>query len=98
MQFKLNKKFFEDLEQICEDMKKNKVHKILLQLPDGLKENAEEIVDFLEEKGFFVFIWGNTNWGACDLPLHFKIDNLIDAILHVGHLPFKKSKFYVQKW
>jgi 2-(3-amino-3-carboxypropyl)histidine synthase len=97
MQFKLNKKFFEELEKILEDMEKNKVKKVLLQLPDGLKANAYEIVDFLEKRGFVVFIWGGTNWGACDLPLHFKIENFVDAILHVGHLPFKKTKFYIQK-
>lgn len=97
MQFKLNKKFFEDLEKICKEMKKDKIKKVLIQIPDGLKENTGEIVDYLEKKGFIVFIWGNSNWGACDLPLHFKIDNLFDAILHIGHYPFKKSKYYIQK-
>jgi len=97
VQFKLNKKFFEDLEEITKKMKEDNVKKILLQLPDGLKENAKEIVDYLEEKGFIVFIWGGSNWGGCDLPLHFKIEKLVDAILHVGHLQFKKTEYYIQK-
>ncbi|MEO2154811.1 MAG: diphthamide synthesis protein [Nanoarchaeota archaeon] len=96
MQFKLNKEFFKDLDFIIEQMKKEKVKTILLQLPDGLKENAKEIVDYLNRKGFKVFIWGGSNWGACDIPTHYKI-SFIDAIIHIGHLPFKKTKYYLQR-
>ncbi len=97
MQFELNQEFFDDLKKIVEEMKNDNVKKILLQLPDGLKANAKEIVEFLESEGFEVFIWGGSNWGGCDLPLHFKIEGFVDAIIHVGHLPFKKTKYYLQK-
>ncbi|HDD04982.1 MAG TPA: hypothetical protein ENF51_00635 [Candidatus Aenigmarchaeota archaeon] len=59
----------------------------LLQLPDGLKPRFEDFVRELEEKGYFVLVWGGTNFGACDIPL--LPDNLKDiTIFNVGHNEF----------
>ena len=96
-QFKLNDKFFQELKKVAEEIKKEGYKRVLIQIPDGLKDNAHLIADFLEKEGLEVLIWGGSNWGACDIPLHFKIEKLVDCIIHIGHLPFKKTKYYLQR-
>lgn len=75
---------------IVEIQKKNAKH-VLLQLPDGLKIRAKEVVDTLESKtGATVSIWMGGCYGACDLPVG--IDDLgIDLLVAFGHNTFHKT-------
>ena len=79
-----------ELEKIINEIKKQKAKTILIQLPDGLKPKATEIVDKIESKtNAKCFIWMDTNFGACDLPLG--IEKLkIDLLIHFGHSKFEK--------
>jgi len=79
-----------EIEKVISKIKENNAKNVLLQLPDGLKPKAKEIVDSIrKELDTNLFIWSGTNFGACDLPLH--LENLgIDLILHFGHSEFIK--------
>ncbi len=73
-----------ELERVISKIKENNAKNILIQLPDGLKPKAKEIVDSInKELDVNVFIWSGTNFGACDIPLH--LNNIIDLIIHFGH-------------
>jgi len=71
-------------------IEKNNSKRVLVQLPDGLKPKAKDIQVFLKKelkkefKDLELFFWLNSNFGACDVPLH--LDRLnFDLLIHVGH-------------
>lgn len=86
-----------DIERVVEEItslsKQNA--KICLQLPDGLKMNAGEIVNSLKEKlktkniDAQIWLWASSNWGACDYPWYLK-DHGFDLLINFGHVVFRK--------
>ncbi|HLD54720.1 MAG TPA: diphthamide synthesis protein [Candidatus Nanoarchaeia archaeon] len=76
-----------ELDKIIEQIKKSNAKLILLQFPDGLKQYATTIVDYLEEKTNERFlIWIESCFGACDTPiLPEKIQKQIDLTIQFGH-------------
>lgn len=69
-----------ELNKLPEIIKGKK--KVLIQLPDGLKPQAEQIVTFLEKKTESeIFVWSGSCFGACDIP------NVrgFDLIIQFGH-------------
>ena len=59
---------------------------VALQLPEGLKIRATEIIDFLSERTNSKFIvLGDPCYGACDIFYNFK--DVADALVHFGHSP-----------
>jgi len=95
-QFSFTPSFQKNLDEIIKELKKDNIKKILIQLPDGLKEIGDQIVEYFEKEGFLVFLWGNSNWGACDTPLHFKLEGIVDCIVHIGHEKFERKQGYLQ--
>ena len=70
-----------ELDKVVEKIKSINAKTILIQLPDGLKMNFKEIVDYLEKKtDSLIYIWGGSCFGACDIPC-INID-LIDQFGH----------------
>ena len=69
-------------ERIKEIVEKHKPKTVLLQLPAGLRKYALNLADEIKVE---VFIWGGSNYGACDLP-NFNAD----LIIHVGHNELKR--------
>lgn len=74
-----------ELEKAIKTINKEKAKKVLIQLPDGLKNRATEIADILEKQTKAkILIWFDTCYGACDLPL--ETERLgIDLIIQFGH-------------
>jgi 2-(3-amino-3-carboxypropyl)histidine synthase len=77
--------------------------RILIQLPEGLKNKSLEISDLLEKEGLEPIISLENTYGACDLRDDEALRLKCDAILHLGHNDFGfewlKSKipvFYVE--
>jgi len=72
-----------------QNIKKSKAKLVLLQFPDGLKQYAVSIVDYLmgETKNKTKFlIWFGSCYGACDIPVGLeKIKPKIDLIIQFGH-------------
>ena len=85
----LNEKYDLELDGILKEIKKSRAKLVLLQFPDGLKQYAIIVVDFLEEKtnGKVEFlIWFGSCYGACDTPTGLeKIKPKIDLIIQFGH-------------
>ena len=69
--------------------------KVCLQLPDGLKMYAAEIIDELKQKlrdnpGVQLYIWAGSNFGACDIPIQLKgLD--FDLVVNFGHTAFRRK-------
>ena len=78
-----------EVPKIIEEINKNNNKKILLQLADGLKPEAKNIVDTIKSKtDAEVLIWLGSCYGACDLPLGLKD---IDLVVQIGHNIFIKN-------
>lgn len=80
-----------ELEKAITEIKQSQAKMVCIQLPDGLKPKAKEIVDKINSTtGVRVLIWLGSNFGACDLPLG--LNNLkIDLLICWGHNPFHKK-------
>ncbi|MGC8567660.1 MAG: diphthamide biosynthesis enzyme Dph2 [Candidatus Micrarchaeia archaeon] len=70
--------------------------RILLQFPEGLKEQALKYAKKEEEKGNEVFISSSPNFGACDLAISEAEKIGADKIIHFGHAEFNKVNFNVE--
>lgn len=80
-----------ELNKVIEEIKIRKPKQVLIQLPDGLKHKAEEIVDAIEKNTESqVFILFGGTFGACDLPLGLNVLN-IDLMIQYGHNRFHKE-------
>jgi len=84
--------FHLELEKVSKKIQEEKAHRVVIQVPDGLKESAADIVCFLEEKtNAEVFIWFSSCFGACDLPQG--LDALrIDLLVQFGHNTYHKTQ------
>jgi 2-(3-amino-3-carboxypropyl)histidine synthase len=82
-----------ELGRVVELIKQKKARQVLIQLPDGLKNKAGEVVDFIEKNtGAKAFIWLSSCFGGCDIP--FGADYLkIDLIVQFGHNKFNKEEW-----
>ena len=83
----LNQQYNLELEKIISKIKKQNSKIVLLQFPDGLKQYAILIVDYLKEKTKCKFlIWLDSCFGACDTPILSKeLEKEIDLIIQFGH-------------
>ena len=84
----LEKDYDLELTRASTLIKKEKPKRVLLQFPDGFKIYATEIQKKLEKmlgkQAPEFFLWFDSCFGACDLPLEVK--NLgIDLIIQFGH-------------
>jgi 2-(3-amino-3-carboxypropyl)histidine synthase len=84
---KLNELYDFEFDKVVLQIKKSKAKIVLLQFPDGLKQYATAVVDYLEKETSATFvIWLGTCYGACDTPVG--IENLnpkIDLVIQFGH-------------
>ncbi len=83
---------FEDVKKA---IRKKKPKRVLLQVPEGLKERALEIAEVLEKEGIETFISAEPCYGACDLRIHEAKTLGCDAILHLGHEKLIETEFNV---
>lgn len=73
-----------ELDKAVQEIIKENPNNVLIQLPDGLKPKATEIVEYLKSKtNANIFIWLQSCWGSCDYP---EIRN-IDLLIQFGHAP-----------
>lgn len=74
-----------ETERIVDGIKKQKAKKVLLQFPDAMKKYADVIASEIEERAkCSCFIWLDSCFGACDIPL--EVEKLgVDLIIQFGH-------------
>ena len=79
-----------ELKRVIDKVKSSKAKRICVQLPDGLKPKAQDVVDEIQNQtNAEVFIWLGTNFGACDIPQG--LNRLeIDLLVSWGHNFFHK--------
>jgi len=76
-----------ELKRAVSEIKKQKAKIVCIQLPEGLKQKATEILDHLKnETDAKILIWAETCFGACDVPDLKDVDLLIQW----GHSEWKK--------
>ena len=92
----LEKYYDLELDKIILQIKKKKAKLILLQFPDGLKQYATSIVDYLRKETSAEFlIWMGSCYGACDIPTGLeKLKPKVDLIIQFGHNDLMPSYLY----
>ena len=82
------------IEEVGQKLKGKK--RIGIQVPEGLKPKAHQIVAKVEKiTGANVILWGEPTYGACDLADRPLEEIGADALIHMGHLPMPyHSEFY----
>lgn len=75
-----------EVERIIREIKKERAKKVLLQLPEGLKNKALNLVNEIESKtNAKCFIWLGSCYGACDIP---ETGVKFDLLVQFGHSNF----------
>ena len=75
-----------ELDKAVKEIKKNKAKRVLIQLADGLKPRATEIVEYLEKNtNAKCFIWLESCFGSCDIPDSKILEKNIELVLQFGH-------------
>ncbi len=81
-----------ELEKAIAAIKEAQAKLVCIQLPDGMKPQAEEIEREISAKTKAkVLIWLGSNFGACDIPLGLQRMN-IDLLISWGHNRFNKKE------
>ena len=78
--------YFINIEKASEIVKENRYKTIALQIPEGLKRSAWELVDYLEKhtKARIIVI-ADPCFGACDLANH-ELEKLdVEFVIQIGH-------------
>ncbi|MBI5391386.1 diphthamide biosynthesis enzyme Dph2 [Candidatus Woesearchaeota archaeon] len=92
----MNHKFDFDLERVVQEITSKDAKLVLIQLPEGIKMYAEEIVSFLvKNTKATIIVSGESNWGGCDVALNEARNLNVDLLVHFGHAPFIKADFSI---
>ena len=76
-----------ELEKAIKEIKKQKAKLVCIQLPDGLKQYANNIQQEIESKtNAKIIIWLASCYGACDTPRNLKG---VDLLIQWGHSRWK---------
>src|SRR5271155_3473320 len=70
--------------------------RILLQFPEGLKQEALKHAKKLEAEGNEVVISASPTFGACDLAIDEAKNIKADKLVHFGHAEFHHVDFNVE--
>ncbi|HLD98376.1 MAG TPA: diphthamide synthesis protein [Candidatus Nanoarchaeia archaeon] len=83
-----------ELEKVISEIKARNSKQVLIQLPDGLKPEANKVIDAIESQtDAKAFLWLTDCFGACDIPLGLDILK-IDLMIQFGHNRYWKT----QEW
>jgi len=87
-------KFDFELEKLAKQVNEKEAKKVLIQLPEGMKMHAFEIVDYINKNTKAeAIISGESNWGGCDIALDEAKNLKVDLLIHFGHAQFIKADF-----
>lgn len=82
-----------EIENIVKIIKKNNYKFVAIQIPEGLKNISNKILDYLNDKtkcNFLVLL--DPCYGSCDIPV-CNLESLnVDLIVHIGHSDIKCLK------
>ncbi|MEK6897903.1 MAG: diphthamide biosynthesis enzyme Dph2 [Nanoarchaeota archaeon] len=84
-----------ELPKLIKELKKRKPKRILIQLAEGIKQNAMEIAEAIKPLGIETIFSGETSWGACSVAVQEAQALQCDLIVHFGHAEFIHMNFPV---
>ena len=84
-----------ETEYLIKELKKIKPKKVLVQLPEGVKQNAFEIAKVFSDMGIEAVFSGETCWGGCSIGVEEAKSSGADLIVHFGHAKFIDVDFPV---
>ncbi|PIN80306.1 hypothetical protein COV11_04300 [Candidatus Woesearchaeota archaeon CG10_big_fil_rev_8_21_14_0_10_30_7] len=78
-----------EIESAVQKIKDGNAKIVCIQLPEGLKPKAKEIIEKLEKQTSATIItWTGSCYGACDIPT--QVENLgVDLLIQWGHSMWK---------
>jgi len=82
-------------EKLIKELKRIKPKRVLVQLPEGVKQNAFDILSIFENMNVEVVFSGETCWGGCSIAVEEAKSVNADLIVHFGHSEFVKVNFPV---
>lgn len=82
-------------EKLIRELKRIKPKRVLIQLPEGVKQNAFDVLKIFSDLDIEAVFSGETCWGGCSISTEeAKLVNA-DLIVHFGHSEFAKVNFPV---
>jgi len=84
-----------ETEYLIKELKKIKPKKVLVQLPEGVKQNAFEIAKIFRDLKIEAVFSGETCWGGCSVSVGEAKSVNADLIVHFGHAKFMDVNFPV---
>lgn len=80
-----------ELDRVTSEIMERGAQKILLQLPDGMRPFAFQLVEAIERAtDATVLLSGDSCYGACDIALNQARELGVDLIVHYGHTEMVK--------
>jgi 2-(3-amino-3-carboxypropyl)histidine synthase len=85
-------------EKLIRELKrvKPKPKKVLIQLPEGIKQNSFDLLKIFQDLKIEAVFSGETCWGGCSVGVEEAKGVGADTIVHFGHSEFMKVKFPVK--
>lgn len=84
-----------ETEYLIKELKKIKPKRILVQLPEGVKQNAFDLLKIFQDLKIEAIFSGETCWGGCSAALNEAKAAGADLIVHFGHAKFMDINFPV---
>ncbi|MBU2615559.1 MAG: diphthamide synthesis protein, partial [Nanoarchaeota archaeon] len=82
-------------DKLVLELKERKPKKVIVQLAEGIKQNAPEISEIIEGLGIECIFSGETCWGGCSIAVQEAETLDADLIVHFGHAEFIESNIPV---
>ena len=82
-----------EIPKLVRELKKRKPKKVLVQLAEGIKQNANEIAQVFDNLKIDVIFSGESEWGGCSIAIQEAEALKCDLLVHFGHAKFINSKF-----
>ncbi len=84
-----------ELDILKKELKRLKPKRVLIQLPEGVKQNALDLLKVFQDLKIEVIFSGETCWGGCSVAVEEAKSVKADLIVHFGHSEFIKVDFPV---
>jgi len=84
-----------EYEKLARELKRIRPKRVLIQLPEGVKQNAFEVLKIFQDLDIEPIFSGETCWGGCSIAVEEAKTVNADLIVHFGHSEFAKANFPV---
>lgn len=82
-------------EKLIRELKRIKPKRVLIQLPEGVKQNAFDVLKIFKKLNIEAIFSGESCWGGCSIAVEEAKAVNADLIVHFGHSKFVEVNFPV---